>query len=459
MKIVKYNHTQRSESTAVATNSFESATAEIVSRHHPFKERAMLYIVAGLLITIFIFISVVQLDRIVVASGRMVPTGGAVTVQPLEKALISRIMVSAGDVVKKGQILATCDPTFVHADLTALEEKVASLGAQKTRMESEESGRPFRSDPAKPADLLQSSIRQQRSTEFLAGLNDFDQRLHSSEAQMVGFKESIADLQARLKIAKETEGMYTKMEAAGIATHLDLIGIQDKTLDMSHQLAEQQNDLIAASHLLESLKEQRKVFVDKWHDDNLDKLTLVRDEYDQAVNDLDKARKMSELVNLTAPVDAVVLRVPNLSTGGVAMDAEPLFSLLPIDAPIEVDAQVDAQDRGFVKVGDHSTIKFTAYKFLEHGTGEGVVKTISQDSFTEQNDQDTVTKNGEKQSRTPYFDARITVTALHLHDVPPGAGLMPGMTLEADILVGKRTILWYLLGGAIRSGAEAMHEP
>ena len=63
--------------------------------------------------------------------------------------------------------------------------------------------------------------------------------------------------------------MYTKMESAGIATHLDLIGIQDKTLDMARQLAEQQNDLIAAQHMLESLKEQRKVFVDKWHDDNL----------------------------------------------------------------------------------------------------------------------------------------------------------------------------------------------
>jgi len=33
------------------------------------------------------------------------------------------------------------------------------------------------------------------------------------------------------------------------------------------------------------------------------------------------------------------------------------------------------------------------------------------------------------------------------------------MTLEADIVVGQRTILWYLLGGAMRSGAEAMHEP
>jgi HlyD family type I secretion membrane fusion protein len=362
-------------------------------------------------------------------------------------------------VVKKGQLLATCDPTFVHADLTALQEKVASLEAQKRRMEGEESGRPFQAHASKAYDRLQYSIWQQRSTEFNAGVTDFDQRIHSSEAQIVGFRQSISNLQAQVKIGRETDEMYTKMESAGIATHLDLIGVQNKTLELVHQLAEQENGLVAAQHSLESLKEQRKVYVDKWHDDNLDKLTLVRDQYEQAVNDLTKAKKMSDLVNLEAPVDAVVLTVPNLSAGGVAMDAEPLFSLMPLDTRIEVDAQVEAQDRGFVKVGDPATIKFSAFKFLEHGTGEGVVKTISQDAFTEVNDQDTVTKTPSREPRTPYYDARITVTALHLHDVPPNVRLIPGMTLQADIIVGRRTILWYLLGGAMRSGAEAMHEP
>ncbi len=116
-----------------------------------------------------------------------------------------------------------------------------------------------------------------------------------------------------------------------------------------------------------------------------------------------------------------------------------------------------------MKVGDPVRIKFEAYKFLEHGTAEGVVKTISQDSFTEVNDQDVVSTSQSSSSasnvRSPYFDARITVTALNLHHVPSQVRLTPGMTLGADIIVGRRTILWYLLGGALRSGSEAMREP
>lgn len=459
MPKTSYIQARRPDTTANVAVSFESPTAEIIARHHPFREQATLYLLTGFLLVIFVFISVARLDRIVVAKGRIVPTGGALTVQPLDKAIINRVLVSVGSVVKKGQVLATCDPTFVQADLSALREKVGSLEAQKRRMEAEEAGGSFRPNPAKPNELFQSSVMQQRSTEFEAGVSDFDQRIHSSEAQIVGFKEAIGDLQARLKIARETEDMYTKMEHDGIATHLDLIGVQDKTLDMGNQLSEQRNSLTSAEHQLESLKEQRKVFVDKWHDDNLDKLTLVRDEYQQAANDLVKAQKLSELVDLRAPVDAIVLSIPGLSTGGVAMDAEPLFSLMPINTPIEVDAQIDAKDSGFVKVGDRVVIKFEAFKSLEHGTGEGSVKTISEDSFTEMNDQDTVTKNLATESRSPYFDARITVTGLHLHDVPPNVRLIPGMTLEADIVVGSRTILWYLFGGALRSGADAMHEP
>jgi HlyD family type I secretion membrane fusion protein len=459
MPIVRYKQPKRSESTALVTVAFESATAEIVARYHPFTERAALYLLSALLTGILIFISVAQLDRVVTAQGRIVPTGGALTVQPMEQAIISRILVKVGDVVKKGQVLATCDPTFVRADLSALESKVASLEAQKRRMETEEAALPFRPDRSKASDVLQQSLMNQRSVEFKAGISDFDQRIHGAESQIAGYTDSITDLEGRLKIARETEEMYTKMEAAGIATRLDLIGVQDKTLDTANQLTTQKTQLNSTQHELESLKEQRKVFVDKWHDDTLTKLVDVQDLYDQAVNDLTKAKKMNDLINLTAPVDAVVLKIPTLSAGGVAADAEPLFSLMPLNTPIEVDAQIDADESGYVQTGDPVTIKFATYKFLEHGTGEGVVTTISQDSFTEVNDQDTVSKETSGKTRPPYFDARIRIVALHLHDLPPNTHLVPGMPLEASIIVGKRTILWYLFSGAIRSGSDAMHEP
>ena len=459
MPVVQFNRRKQSD-TPETVHSFESATAEVIAQQHPFVKRTVLYVLAGMIALLLIFISVAHLDRIVVATGRLVPVSGALTVQPLDKAIITNILVSVGETVKKGQVLAKMDTTFVHADQTQLEQKVQSLTAQKRRIEAEEAGQLFRADLSKSFDLLQESIFKKRATEFQSGVLDFDQRISSSEADVVGLRQNLADYQSRLKIAQEAEDMNAKLAKDGIISHLAMITIQDQRIELARKLGEIENKLASTLHMLESLKEERKVFIDKWHDEDLNELVDVRNDLQEAVSDLTKAAKHSDLADLVSPMEAIVLEVPKLSMGGVATDAQPLFSLMPLNAPLEADVEIDSKDSGFVKMGDPVRIKFDTYKYLEHGTADGVVRTISQDSFTEESSQDTMSPGrGGSKERSPYFDSRIRITALNLHDVPTPVHLIPGMTLVADVIVGRRTILWYLLSGALRSGSEAMREP
>jgi HlyD family type I secretion membrane fusion protein len=452
-----------SKSTTSSALSFESATAEVLAQHHPLLERGTLFVLASMVVFFFVFISVKKIDRVITATGRIVPVKGILTVQPLDKAIISHIYVAAGDEVKKGQILATCDPTFVHADLIGLQQKVESLQAQKQRMEAEESNKTFSPKPAEPYAVLQASIQRQREMEYNSGLNDFNQRIKGVEADITGLKDNIANYEARLKIADEQEKMYTTLEQEQVTSHLQSMNARDQTVEIERQLAAAKNSLASELHSLESLKEQRRVFVEKRRDDNLSSLVEVENSLDEARDELAKAQKLSDLVNLVSPEDAVVLRIPDLSQGGIASGGEPLFSLIPLNAPVEVDAAIDARDSGFVKVGDPVRIKLDAYRFMEHGVVEGVIKTISQDSFTESSGQDALTRStynrADDGARSPYFDTRIKLTALKLHDVPANTRLTPGMTLQADIVVGQRTILWYILGGVLHSGSEAMREP
>jgi len=46
-----------------------------------------------------------------------------------------------------------------------------------------------------------------------------------------------------------------------------------------------------------------------------------------------------------------------------------------------------------------------------------------------------------------------------LHDVPTGFQVTPGMPVTADIRVGKRTVLKYLLGWLMPVAKEGMREP
>jgi membrane fusion protein, hemolysin D len=453
------------ETAQAPLRTFESATAEVIAMPERVPQRATIYVLAAFIVAVLAFISFIKIDRLVKASGRLMPIAGTLTVQPLEKAIINRVLVSVGDVVKKGQVLATCDPTFAQADLTQLQQKIASLQAQLRRMRAESVGEalPEPGADANSYDLLQASIWRQRQTEFHSGVSDFDQRINSTAAQVAGLRQSIPDLEARLKIVRQVEAMNANLAPSGYVSQLELLNARDQRVQLESTLSTSQSTLDSTEHQLESLRQQRQQFIDKWREDNLTSLAAANDELDAAQQDLEKSQKVSELVNLVAPEDAIVVKVPNLSSGAIATEALPLFSLVPVGAPLEADIQIESLDIGFVKVGDPVIIKFDAYKFLEHGTGTGVVKTISEDSFTEAPTQDSVTSvaggGGGSNSRSPFFDARIKITAINLHDVPKNFRISPGMTIQSDIIVGRRTIMWYLLGGALRSGSEAMHEP
>lgn len=444
-----------------SVEQFASATEEVLGKNYPATERTTLWLLALFLVGLFIYISVAKIDRIVTAEGRLVPVGGTITVQPLETQVINRIVVAVGDVVKKGQVLAVCDPTLSEATRARLQDQATTLDAVTRRLSAEESGAPFVPDFNKPYDELQNRLYMQRKTELTSSVSDFDQRISAIEEQNAGLKKSIADLESRQKIGNEMEGMHDRLSKEGYVSQLQLLNIRDQQLSLQSQLSSARSSLTANQHQLSALRDQKRVFLDRWRSSIVSELVAARSNLEGAKQELTKASRLRDLVNLTSPMDAVVTRIPQLSVGGVAGGSQPLFGLVPLNAQLQAAIKIESKDIGYLKVGSPVNLKFDSYKFMEHGIGKGVITTFSQDSFSEApNGSSLGSGTGDSRSTTALYDARVRITELDLRDVPGGeARLIPGMTLQADIVVGRRTILWYFLGGALRSGAEAMQEP
>jgi HlyD family type I secretion membrane fusion protein len=424
-------------------------------------DRSTLYVLTAFIAGVIAFISFFQIDRIVTATGRIVAMDGAITVQPYGEGIIKTIEVKVGQVVKKGQVLATLDATFAEANLVQLQAQVASARAGVHRLEAQEAGTPYKAADDGPYEKLQETMWLADANQYKSGVENFDQQIAAIQAKIAGLQHDVADFTQRLKIANEIEGMRSTMQQKGYESRLVLLTATDTRVELQSNLSDSQNALTADQHTLESLKAQREAFIEQWHTTNLTNLVTIRNQLDAAEQNLAKAAKMSELTKLVSPQDAIVASIPKLTGGAVASDAQPLFSLVPLDAALEAEVQIDAKDAGFVSLNDRVTIKFDTFQYLEHGTADGVVRVVTQDSFVVPDNQDAVTGTSTAggDMRDPYFDARIKITAVNLHDVPPDFRVTPGMTLQTDIIVGQRTIMWYLLGGALRSGAEAMHEP
>ena len=125
----------------------------------------------------------------------------------------------------------------------------------------------------------------------------------------------------------------------------------------------------------------------RWHADIAEKLADAIGKLSDARESLNKAQLRKQLVELRAERDATVLTVAKVSVGSVLQSGQQFITLVPADAPLEVEANISGRDDGFVHVGDPVSIKFDTFPFIQYGLAYGTVRTISADSFTAQDDQ------------------------------------------------------------------------
>jgi hemolysin D len=436
--------------------AFESDTAAVLLRTSPAHEHIILYILVAMVFAVIGLAAVVKLERGVTSVGRIVPTAGELYVSPFDTSIVRQVDVKVGDVVKKGQVLATLDPTFTRADLLQLQQKLGSDQSAVARLEAELAGMPYLYSATDTSQALQGAIWEKRQSEYRYNLTDFDSRIRAAEAQVAQYRTDTKEYEKRLKLADDVEKTYQPLLEKGYVSKLQLMQATDERTEMGRLLADAQNQMSQLSQTLASLRAQRESFIEKWNSDAGTELVTVRNDLAVTQQNLEKAQKLSDLSTLDAPADAIVLKVGKISSGSVtasgaqSVGQEPLFTLVPIDAALEADVNVTANDIGFIKVGDPVQLKLEAYRYMQHGTAKGVIKTISEGSFT--TNQDNVPVD-------PYFKVRVAITEVHLRNVPEDFRLIPGMTLTGDIMVGRRTILSYLVEGGLRTGSEAMREP
>lgn len=433
--------------------TFRSETDALSYEKEPIAARFTVFIVTGALFLALGLAALVSIDRVVTGTGQLVTKEPTVVVQSLNRAIIKSINVKVGDRVQAGDLLATLDSTFATADVAQLEVQIESLNAEIARLEAERDEKPFVAEGLSPRYAeLQQSLFDQRQSQRMEQLRSLSSRIAQYEATAVKYQDAQKRYGERAKVMTEVESMRRQLAQQQIGSRLNLLQAMDQRLEILRQMDFDGNALAETEHQLETAHAERDSFVEQWRTQVNMELVQKRTTRDAAMEQLAKARKNAELVNLHAPVDAVVLQLAKLSVGSVLMEASPMFTLVPVDATIEAEVSVDARDIGFIREGDRVILKLEAYNFLEHGHAEGHVKVISEDSFT------TREETGNAPVR-PFYKATVAIDKTNLHNVPDGFRMIPGMPLTGDVIVGERTLLSYLTQGFLRNINEAMREP
>ncbi len=436
---------------------FQSETAEIIEAPEPRAVRSMVYVLAAFLVALVVLSLVTRLDRVVTStSGTIVTTQPTIVVQALDPSIIKTIAVREGQRVKAGDVLATLDPTFAAADVDALHLQIASLNAQIARCEAELANRPF--EPPETADpaaaryaALQKSYYVQRKAQFDDQMRAYNERIAEVTATIGKLETNVALYTDRAKLAKEVEQMRATLAAAQVGSRLNLLAATDQKTELLRNVEFDRNSLVESQHQLQGAIATRNAFTQEWLGEASKELVTARNQRDEALQKLEKAAKLKDLVRLVAPEDSVVLRMAKLSVGSVLKEGEPFIYLAPLRSPVEAEVHILPRDVGFIRDGDPVKVKLDAFNFIEHGTAEGTVQWISEGAFT--------TDDDDRPTREPYYKVRVALTKVDLHNVPEGFRLIPGMTLQADVHIGTRSVLMYVVEGAVQGMNEAMREP
>lgn len=407
----------------------------------------LFWLVALLFLALLLVAALARVDVVVTGSGRLAPDAPPIVLQPMERAVIRELRVKPGDLVRRGQVLALLDPSFAEADLAALAAQRRTLAAQLARLEAELEGRPVLPGGTELEALLQAALQARRQAFLVARLRALDQEIGAQEAAIRTIEEADAALAEQAAIARDVEGMRARLLQGQVGSRLSFLAARSERLRAEQARAQGAGRLLELRHALEARRAERAVFLEDWRRQTLEEVVRIRGELARVEEALGKAQRLAELTVLAAPEDGVVVEVARRSVGSILREAEPLVSLVPVGTALIAEVALRSADIGLARPGDPVSVKVDAFPWQRHGALEGRLRAVAPDSAAAEG------------GGAALHRAQVALDPPRLSGLPEGVGPIPGMTVAAEIHVGSRSVLSYLLLPLLRGLRESIREP
>ena len=152
-----------------------------------------------------------------------------------------------------------------------------------------------------------------------------------------------------------------------------------------------------------------------------------------------------ERLDVRAPVRGIVTSLKTLTINAVVQPGEVLMEIVPIGDELVVEAKVSPNDIGHVEPGQAADVRISSYDFSRFGAVSGTVRQISATTFVDE-------------QLTPYYRAVIALDQDFVGEVDGLNPIIPGMTVQADIKTGSKSILDYMLRPVYRGLHGAFRE-
>lgn len=410
--------------------------------------RAVLWTILALFTGTAVWATFGWIDIVATASGKIIPSGYSKIIQPYEAGVIAAIHVQDGQAVKRGEVLIELDPTQNRADQNRALNEFRAAKLEAARLRALIAGRATFEQPA-DADPQLVSLQQQllrnQVAEYQARLSAAQHLIDQRKAAVDQTRENIRRLEATVPMEQERADAYKKLLERDAATKLDFLQAEQQRIDKTQELAGQRKKAAQDAAALAEAEKNYRALVSEFQQSKQTELSAIETKAASLSQDVTKASQKADLQRLTAPIDGVVQQLAVHTVGGVVTPAQQLLILVPQDHPVEVEAQVENKDVGFVKEGQPVEIKIETFQFTLYGTIPGRVLSVSDDAAP-------VEKVG------LVYPTRVSVDRPTIQVEGRPVTLSPGMAVTVEIKTGQRRVIEFLLSPLLKSVKESMRE-
>lgn len=419
--------------------------------------RKVLWFLLLLLVALLVWALFGQLDIVAVAQGKLIPESYVKIVQPAESGIVKDILVKEGESVKAGQVLMRMDALISEADTKSIDADYQRKRLALRRIQAELSGDPFKAEADDPSDLAQEIDAQYRAnrTAFEAVLAEERSRLVKARQELAAAQQVKHKLEETLPHYREQDKAYEKLVKDGFAG--SLMGS-----DKKRERVEKEQELETQAFVIESAKasilqsEKRLAQIDSDYRRQLHvERNEIQGEFDKLTQEVTKQAHKQDLLELKAPQAGVVKDLATHTTGTVVQPGTVLLTLVPQDEILRAEVWVSNEDIGFVREGQSVKLKFAAFPFQKYGMIEGAVEHVSADASDNNTGNGNTQTDPDKKNQPLVYKALVT---LKLDMDGERFMLSAGMQTNAEIRLGERTVMEYLLSPVRKAWHEAGRE-
>ena len=431
-------------------HDFRPILAEIEERPPNPLGTYLLWTIIALMLAVLLGLYFVKVDVVVAARGKVIPFGDVKILQPLETGVLTGIHVKEGDYVKAGDILLEIDPSVDKADLEGKDRNLKFSRLAMARVNAVLAEREFNPSragyPQEAVSMQMAQYRAQRDV-YASSLQEKDKALMEAKTELRTFHDEIGSIGNLLKHTLEDEKRYKSLVEIGALAENRYRDKVKERMNLERELEVKKGQALQTEARIARIEDEKETFKNSFKEKLLAEFSTNLQGKNVLEAEVSSLAFKKEKRFIASPANGYVYLLPIKTLGAVVTTAQPVVGLVPENTPLIVNAVVSNKDIGFVKKGQNCVVKVDTFDFQKYGTIKGRVRTISPFNLEEKE------RDNEKtpQSQTGGYPVHMDMSSEELKTKDGMTyRIKPGMSVTAEINVGKRRVIEFFLFPVIK---------